>query len=92
MADKRLKYPKIYAPKPEKPVERTSLSPASYKPTESFLNTQTVKPKVYISKYKYENFINSDIKKKKWVPGAGTYKFSEKGENFLTKGAARGWK
>jgi hypothetical protein len=51
-----------------------------------------VKPKVYISKYKYENFINSDIKSKKWVPGAGTYKFSEKGENFLTKGAAKGWK
>lgn len=39
LADKRLMYPKIHAPVPEKPKEKTSLSPASYKPVESFLNT-----------------------------------------------------
>ena len=90
--DKKLKYPHIYKPSPEKKVEKTSLSPTSYHPNESFKNTQVHKPNVYISKYKYENFISKETKRKKWVPGPGAHDFSTKGEMFLTKGSARGWK
>lgn len=92
LTEEKLKYPKIYNPVPEKPKEKTSLSPASHNPMESFKSTQGKKPNVYISKYRNENFIESVQKRKKWVPGAGTYKISEKGESFVTKGLAKGWK
>ena len=59
MTEEKLKYPKIYNPVPEKPKEKTSLSPASHNPMESFKSTQGKKPNVYISKYRNENFIES---------------------------------
>ena len=90
--DPKLKHPHIWKPVPEKPKEKSSLSPTSYKPDESYRNTQIKKPKVYISKYKYENYMNTEIKNKKWVPGPGTHNFNPKGEMFLTKGSAKGWK
>lgn len=77
--DPKLRHPIIWKPVPEKPVEKSSLSPASYKPDDAYLNTQVVKPRVYISKYKYENFINTEIKSKKWVPGPGAHTFNLKG-------------
>ena len=92
LTEPRLRPPIMWKPVPEKPVEKTSLSPASYKPMETFMNTQVVKPKVYISKGKYENFINQEVQRNKWKPGPGTHNFSTKGEMFLTKGSARGWK
>ena len=80
LTEEKLKYPKIYNPVPEKPKEKTSLSPASHNPMESFKATQGKKPNVDISKYRNDNFIDSVQKRTKWVPGAGTYKISEKGE------------
>ena len=92
LVEPKLHYPRIQKPVPEKETPKTSLSPASYKPMETFLNTQVVKPKVYISKSKYENYINTDLKRNKWKPGPGAHTFNPKGEMFLTKGSARGWK
>ena len=39
MVDAKLRYAKIYKPSPTKPIEKTSLSPASYNATDSFKST-----------------------------------------------------
>eukprot|EP00356_Strombidium_inclinatum_P016753 CAMPEP_0170506206 /NCGR_PEP_ID=MMETSP0208-20121228/54036_1 /TAXON_ID=197538 /ORGANISM="Strombidium inclinatum, Strain S3" /LENGTH=339 /DNA_ID=CAMNT_0010787583 /DNA_START=392 /DNA_END=1411 /DNA_ORIENTATION=+ len=75
------KYPKIYNPIPAKPVEKVNLSPTSYNFDESYKSTQLQKPKFYISKYKYENYISKAVKQKKWVPGSGAYDV-DKGKSF----------
>uniref|UniRef100_A0A7S3FZ33 Uncharacterized protein n=1 Tax=Strombidium rassoulzadegani TaxID=1082188 RepID=A0A7S3FZ33_9SPIT len=89
--DPNPKYPKCYKPPEKKPLQKSSLSPTSYEPSDSFKNSQLVKPKFYISKYKYENYISAQIKQKKWVPGSGAYD-TDKGKNIITKGASKGWK
>ena len=88
--DTKLRYAKIYKPSPVKKEEKSSLSPASYKVYDSFINGTQAAPKFYISKYKYVNYINSDISNKKWVPGSGAYAH-DKASN-MTKGLAKGWK
>ena len=39
LVEPKLKYPKIWKPTPEKPAEKSSLSPTSYQPSESYKNT-----------------------------------------------------
>lgn len=89
--DKKLKVPNMYKPSPPKPEKKTSLSPCSYNANDSFKNGTLPKPKFYISKYKYENFMAAHIKQHKYKPGSGQYDIS-KGHNIITKGAAKGWK
>ncbi len=89
--DPNMKYPRIHKPVAAKPVSKTNLSPASYNADESFKSTQEKKPRFYISKYKYENYLTRTIKNRKWVPGIGSYDH-DKGKNFVTKGLSRGWK
>lgn len=81
----------IYKAPPEKHVKKTDLSPASYDRGTSFIKSQLPKPRFYIDKGKYENFMNKTLKNKKWVPGSGSYD-PDKATRYLTKGAARGWK
>ena len=79
----------MYAASPTKPIEKTNLSPTSYKVNESFTAMKPA-PRFYISKYKYRNFINESVDRKKWVPGPGAHDH-EKGSN-MTKGLSKGWK
>jgi hypothetical protein len=51
-----------------------------------------VKPNIYISKYKDENFLVTELKRKKGLPGPGAHDINPKAEMQLTKGLARGWK
>ena len=78
-------------PAPEKPVKKTSLSPCSYEALEVFKNTQVRKHKVYISKYKNENFLAMTVRLNKWKLGPGTHEV-DKGKHVVTKGLAKGWK
>lgn len=55
--DPKFKHVNIYKPLPLKKPEKQSLSPTSYDHLDSFKKSQDPKPRFYISKYKYENFI-----------------------------------
>ena len=89
--DKKLKVPNIYKPVPPKPEKKTSLSPASYNANDSFKNGTLAKPKFYISKYKYENFMAAHIKNNGYKKGPSQYD-TTKAQAIITKGAAKGWK
>jgi len=71
--DPKLRTTNFYKPLPAKPTKKVSLSPTSYNTLSSFKDTQIHKPKVYISKYKNENFVNETVRKNKWKLGPGTH-------------------
>lgn len=78
-------------PKEASPDKKQSLSPTSYDNLDSFKKTQTRRLNGFISKYQIDNYLTKDIKLNKWKPAMNIYDV-DKGKNFITKGASRGWK
>ena len=67
------------------------VGPASYDVSKSFKNSQERRQSGFMSKAKLDNFISKEIKKQRNRPTVGSYN-TDRGQQFLTSGASKGWK
>jgi hypothetical protein len=70
---------------------KNSVGPASYKVQESYSQTQTARPKFFMSKLPLDNFVNQQVRMNRKVPGVGSYNV-ENVHKIVTSGLAKGWK
>jgi hypothetical protein len=70
------------------------ISPATYNPQDSFMNTQHKKPRFASARDRGNSMIDQAIKKAHKTPGVGHYDMQslDKAYKSTTLGLSRGWK